>query len=189
MMNRKGNLLMNFEMYKDALRWRKRHRQQLRSGNRAQRRVARHLNRCRKTLRCETEACRICLREFRLRWTGEVIKIVLQKRSWVACSIIPTGFLLPYSGLSTFDLETKLKGIRKRLERSGISNRVVVGGIDVSLNLSGNNMVGWQFHLYLLAEGENDNVLQEAVKSAFPPEPSAAKPYQFREVEDPLAVC
>ena len=29
-------------------------------------------------------------------------------------------------------------------------------------------MLGWQFHLYLLIEGKNDDHLQTAVKEAFP---------------------
>jgi hypothetical protein len=173
---------MQLETFETARNWRKRDRKRLRAGNRQHRQVARHLNSCRKSTRCETEFCRVCLREFRLHWAGEVTKIVLQRPHWTRCSIIPAGMLVPYGSLHTFDLKAAIKRIQKRIERSGISNRIVIGGLDLSLNLSSNNMVGWQLHLYLLVEGKNDDALQEAIKAAFAPEPTAVKPYDFREV-------
>jgi hypothetical protein len=177
---------MTFETFEDALAWRTIHRKQLLSGDQQQRQVARHLNSCRKSARCKTEACRVCLREFRIGWVGEITKIVLRKPNWTACSIITKDLLVPYGSLQTFDLKAAIKRIQKRLERSQIPDRIVVGGLDISLNLNNNNTTGWQVHPYLIVEGDNDELLQRAIKAAFPPEPSAAKPYQFREVEDPL---
>jgi hypothetical protein len=177
---------MTFETFEDALTWRKTHRKQLVSGTRPQRQVARQLNSCRKRTRCGTEACRVCLREFRKEWAGELTKIFLDRPAWTRCSVIMEGLLVPYGCLHTFDLRAVVKRIQKRIERSGISDRIVIGGLDVSLNLNDNNLLGWQFHLYLLIEGESDKELRKAVKAAFTPEPSAAKPYEFRQVENPL---
>ena len=180
--------MIQFETFKSAVKWRKRDRKHLRL-HRKYRHIARQLRSCRNQgTRCKTEACRICLRAFRLQWTGELIKVVLQRPHWTCCSIIPAGMLVPYGSLHTFDLKAAVKLILKRIERSGISNRVVIGGFDISLNLSDNQMVGWLFHPYLLVEGKNDKALRKAVKAAFPPEPAAAKPYHFREVHDPLEV-
>jgi hypothetical protein len=178
--------MLNFEMYEDVLDRRKRNRKHLRSGNSKQRQVARHLNACRKNTRCETEACRVCLREFRIGWIGEVTKVIVQKPHWTTCSIITKDLLVPYGSLQTFNLKAAIKRIQKRLERSQISDRIVIGGLDISLNLNSNNLVGWQIHMYLLVEGKNDKVLRRAIKAAFAGEPSAAKPYQFRAVEDPV---
>jgi hypothetical protein len=180
------DLMIDLETFEDAVGWRKVHRKRLRSGNREHREVARELKSCRASARCETEACRVCLRAFRLHWVGEVTKIVVQRPHWTRSSIIPDGMLLPYGSLNVFDLKAAVKRAQKRIERSGISDRIVIGGVDVSLNLSDNNMIGWQLHPYLLVEGKNDRALRKALKAAFPPEPSAAKPYDFREVEDPL---
>jgi hypothetical protein len=76
--------------------------------------------------------------------------------------------------------------LQKRLERSDISDRIVIGALDLSLNLNNDKIGGWQVHLYLLVEGNNDKTLRQTVKAVFPPEPTAAKPYDFREVDDPL---
>ena len=75
--------------------------------------------------------------------------------------------------------------INKRLERSSLCRRIIIAGIDISLNLQDNEVQGWQLHLYLLIEGENTLRLREAIKAAFPPEPTAPVPYDFDEVNDP----
>ncbi len=43
-------------------------------------------------------------------------------------------------------------------------------------------MQGWQFHLDLIVEGQNDSKLQQAIRDAFPGEPTALSAYDFEEV-------
>jgi hypothetical protein len=179
---------MKFETFNDAIHWRKIHRKKLEAGGKRQRRAARTLAKCRKSHRCETEACRVCLREFRINWSGEAIKVMLQRSNWTRCSVITKGLLVPYGQLAHFDLNAAIKRLRKRIERSKLYGRIVLGGMDVSLNIENNVIVGWQFHLYLTVEGKDDAKLQQAVKDAFPPEPTALAPYDFSEITDPLEV-
>jgi hypothetical protein len=96
--------------------------------------------------------------------------------------------LVPPGQLSTFDLPAQIKRFRKRIARSALKGRTVLGGLDVSLNLENNVTVGWQFHFYMLVEGENDAALQQQVKSAFPPELTAHAPYDFSSIKDPVEV-
>jgi hypothetical protein len=177
---------MQFETFNDAIHWRKHHRRKLESGNKRQRRAAQTLANCCKSYRCETEACPVCMREFRVGWTGEAVKIVMQRPHWTCCCIITEGLLVPYGQLAKFDLHAQIERLRKRIGRSDLHGRVVLGGLDLSLNLENNVIVGWQFHAYLIVEGENDAKLQQAVKKAFPPEPTALVPYDFAEITDPL---
>ena len=76
------------------------------------------------------------------------------------------------------NVELKALGemIDKRLERSSLRQRIVMAGIDISLNLQDNKIIWWQLHLYILVEGENTLRLREAIKAAFPPEPTARFP-------------
>jgi len=74
--------------------------------------------------------------------------------------------------------------IDKRLERSSLRRRIVMAGIDISLNLQANSIIGWQLHLYMLIEGENPLRLREAIKAGFPPERTAPIPFQFRTMND-----
>ena len=179
---------MQFETSEDAINWRKIDRKKLVAGNKRQRRVARTLTNCRKTHRCGTEGCRVCMREFRVGWAGEAVKILLQRPLWTRCSIITKGLLVPYGQLANFDLNAVIKRLRKRIQRSTLHGRAVLGGLDVSLNIEKNAIVGWQFHPYLIVEGEDDAGLQQAVKDAFPEEPTALVPYDFAEITDPLEV-
>jgi hypothetical protein len=177
---------MNFETFADALYWRKRHRTKLENGNERQRLAARTLKNCGSGHRCGTEECPVCMREFRVGWTGEAVKIVMQRPHWTRCCIITESLLVPYGQLAKFDLHAQIERLRKRIGRSDLHGRVVLGGLDVSLNIENNVIVGWQFHPYLIVEGENDAKLQQAVKKAFPPEPTALVPYDFAEITDPL---
>jgi hypothetical protein len=177
---------MFIESLEDALKWRRLHRKKLKRGNKGQGRVARKLSKCRRGHRCGTEACRVCMRDFRILWLGEAIKIIAQHPHWTRCSIITKGLLVPYGQLAKFDLNAAVKRIRKRLERSDARGRVVLGALDISLNLSSNVIAGWQLHLYLIVEGKNDEALQEAIRAAFQPEPTALASYDFAEVSDPL---
>ena len=177
---------MFIETFDEAIKWRRVHRKKLKDGIKRQLRAKSTLANCRRNHRCETEACRVCMRDFRLWWTGEAVKIILQRPNWTRCSVITEGLLIKPGQLSSFDLAGAVKRIRKRLERSLIHDRIVLGGLDVSLNLESNKMSGWQFHLYMLIEGKNSDNLQAAVKKAFPPEPTALAAYDFEEVTDPL---
>jgi hypothetical protein len=105
--------MLNFETFGDALDWRKSDRKQLRSGNHQQKQVARQLQSCRKSNRCRTDACRVCLREFRLWWVGEVVRILLTRSHWTRCSVIMKGLLVPYGHLSTLDLQAVVKQFAK----------------------------------------------------------------------------
>ena len=87
--------------------------------------------------------------------------------------------------LTNVELKALGEMIDKRLERSSLRRRIVVAGIDISLNLQDNNIIGWQLHLYMLIEGENTLRLREAIKAALPPEPTAPTPYDFDEVNVP----
>lgn len=128
------------------------------------------------------------MRDFRIWWAGDAVKIMLQRRAWTRCCIIAKGLLVPYRQLATFDLHAQIERLRKRIGRSKLHGRVVLGGLDISLNLENNKILGWQFHLYLIVEGENDAKLQKAIKNAFPPELTALVPYDFEEIADPLEV-
>ncbi len=128
------------------------------------------------------------MREFRLWWLGETAKIMVQRPDWTRCSVITKGLLVPYGQLAKFDLTAAVKRIRKRLQRSKIRDRIVLGGLDLSLNLESNFIKGWQFHLYLIVEGQNDAKVQQAIRDAFPREPTALAPYDFVEITAPLEV-
>jgi hypothetical protein len=154
-------------------------------GKRTARKLAAKLDQCRKGHGCESGACDVCVGRERLKLYRETRPIFAAHPDWTRASIIPAGFLIPLGMLSTVDLKTVGARINKRLERSSLRNRIVIAGIDLSLNLQDNEIVGWQLHLYLLIEGKNTLRVQEAIKATFPPEPTAPIPHLISSVSDP----
>jgi hypothetical protein len=174
----------NFETPGEA-RARRQHRSKvLRNGGDQHKQLSDKLDRCKKGRRCKSEADPFCVRQFRL-WLYRVAMPFLSRGHWTRASVVTSGLLLPQDQLAKFNVEAWVKRVRKRLERSSLRNRKVIGGIDISLNLQENRLIGWQLHLYLLVEGKNSRQLQEAIKATFPPEPTAPSPYKFRTLTDP----
>lgn len=173
-----------FETFAEAKKRRDRKVRLLNQGNNHQQRQASKLNRCRKKERCESGACDVCVGNFRLRLFRQTLPIFESRPVWTRASVITSGMLKPFDGLLDVDLDAIAKVVDKRLERSSLRNRLVVVGIDISLNLQDNQIIGWQLHLYLLIEGADTLQLREAIKAAFPPEPTAPKPYVFGPVTD-----
>jgi hypothetical protein len=134
--------------------------------------------------RYKSGACDISVGLFRLWLYRRALPILSARPHWTRASVIPAGFLIPYGELTSVDLQAIAKVIDKRLERSSLRNRIIIIGIDISLNVQDNKIVGWQLHLYLLIEGEDSTPFREAIKAAFPPEPTADEPYKFKDVTD-----
>jgi hypothetical protein len=174
-----------FETFADAKKRRAQKIRILRQGEKDQQRLAEKLERCRKSHRCRSGACDVCLRLYRLDLFRQTSAVLASRPCWTRASVVPAGFLLPLGDLANIDLKALGKMIDKRLERSSLRRRIVMAGIDTSLNLQDNNIIGWQLHLYMLIEGENKLRLREAIKAAFPPEQTAPTPYDFDEVNDP----
>jgi hypothetical protein len=174
-----------FETFSEAKKRRTSKIRILRKGEKPVQKLAAKLAQCSKDQRCNSAACDVCVGRERLKLYRETRPIFAAHPDWTRASIIPAGFLVPVGKLSTVDLKAIEARINKRIERSSLQNRIVIAGIDISLNLQDNEIVGWQLHLYALIEGENTLRLQEAIKAAFPPEPTAPIPHQFSSVTDP----
>jgi len=154
----------------------------LSGGNKTQQQLARKLQRCRKGARCNTGACDVCERLFRLRLLRQLEPILASRSHWTRASVVPADFLFAPGELGNVDLNALRKKISKRFERWSLRNRIVIAGIDISYNIEDNEAVGWQLHLYMLVEGEHTPQLAEAVKATFPPEKTARVPYHFTQL-------
>ena len=177
-----------FETLVEAKERRARKVRILGQGGKGQRRLADKLKGCRKGRRCRSGACDVCLRLYRLRLLRQTSPVFASRPHWTRASVVPAGFLLSPGKLTNAELRTLGRRIDKWLERSSLRRRIVIAGIDISLNLQDNNVIGWQLHLYMLIEGENRLRLQEPIKAAFAPEPTAPNPYDFDQVNS-LSNC
>jgi hypothetical protein len=155
-------------------------------GNKTQQQLAGKLQRCRKGNRCNSGACDVCTRLFRLRLLSQLQPILASRPHWTRASVVTADFLFAPGELADVDLDALRRKISKRFERWSLRNRIVIAGIDISLNLEDNEAVGWQLHLYMLVEGEHTPRLEEAVKATFRPETTARVPYHFTQVTGAL---
>ncbi len=146
-------------------------------------RLGRKLASCCKGQRCRSAACDVCLRAFRKSLSRKLKKIYGCSEHWTRASVITEKLTVPYGELWGVNLVTIVRRLRKRLERSPLRDLIVVMGIDVSLNLEDNEIQHWQFHLYLIVNADHTKELERAIKSTFPPEPTAFRPYEFEKVE------
>ncbi len=156
----------------------------LRSGEWQYKRLAERLDSCKRSQRCKSEADPVCAT---LYWQKvcSALNPLLNRRSWTRALIVLSGLSKPRGQLGEIDLTAAIERFRQRLGSSALRNRVIIGAIDISLYLKNKAMIGWQLQLNLLIEGNNDPRLQEAIKAAFPAEPTAPKPYLFADVIDP----
>ena len=151
----------------------------LEKGGLDERRLAKELKKCRPGARCSSAACPNCVRSFRKEFLCEGEFVLESHRHWVRASIVPEGFRYEPGYLNQLDVEILSKAIRKRLERHLPHDPIVVGGFDVSFNTEENASAAWQLHVYMLIAGKLTDALRARLKNAFPPEPTAKRPYVF----------
>lgn len=178
-----GNSLPDgFETYSEAKDRRAYKIEVLSGGNRAQRRLAEKLQRCRKGARCNCGACDVCARLFRMRLFRQLQPILASRPHWTRASVVPADLLFDTGELVNVDLNALRRKISKRFERWSLRDRIVIAGTDISFNTEDNEPIGWQLHLYILVEGEHTAQLEEAVKGTFRAEPTARVPYHFKQL-------
>ena len=109
----------------------------LSGGNKAQQQLAGKLQRCRKGDRCNTGACDVCERLFRLRLLRQLQPILDSRPHWTRASVVTADFLFTPGELADVDLNALRRKISKRFERWSLRNRIVIAGIDISLEPRG----------------------------------------------------
>jgi hypothetical protein len=88
----------------------------------------------------------------------------------VRVSWVPPRSSVPIDSLDQFDLKTFRQACLKSLQRVLPTQSVLVGGIDVSLNVQANANPRWRFHVYALAAvsrgagGSNARSAMEALR-------------------------
>lgn len=160
-------------------------RRVMRGRNRRARRKDKTVKRlavCNSKKRCQTEACPVCRLLFRRNLVRECKRLGLYKAQFTRVSFVPAKMLWQSGTLHKVDIKACIEALRKRLERSGITDLVMIGGLDLSFNTFENGEVGWQGHYYVLIMAKSTPELRRAFKEAIKPDPSVERPFSFAEV-------
>lgn len=137
---------------------------------------------CNRKNRCQTEACPVCRLLFRRNLVRECKKLGFDEVQFTRVSFIPDKMLWQPGMLPEVEIKRQLEALRKRLERSGLADLIMIGGLDLSFNTFENGEVGWQGHYYALIMAANTPELQRAFMEAIKPDPSVKEPFQFSDV-------
>lgn len=138
---------------------------------------------CNRKKRCQTEACPVCRRKFRLNLVLQCERLGLDEMQWTRVSFIPDKMLWKPAMLPEVEIKKQLEALRKRLERSDIADLVMIVGFDLSFNTFENEEVGWQGHFYGLIMAPNTRKLRRAFMEAIKPDPSVERPFWFKQVK------
>jgi hypothetical protein len=136
---------------------------------------------CRKSNRCGSAGCDVCLRRFRRRWAGTVARYIeADKRDWFTMNLVPPCLAYPIGMLHQFDPRRWKDSFRKQIERSGLASATMIGGLDFAIQSLGSSLV-WRPHLYCFVAAGSKKIVRKALAENYPrtksvPVPLLVKP-------------
>jgi len=151
------------------------------------RQLSKRLGKCRKGARCKLEACPKCRRRLRLNLVEDCLPI-LAEGQWCRASIVCEGFEYPYETTGTIPWRKIAERVRTRLNRLGIPDLMVIGGMDVSLNCYPEGKRIWQVHFYLLINQPKSKILRAKLLDKFKKGP-ATKNVELKDITSTPERC
>mgnify|MGYP006429949807 CR=1 FL=1 len=159
----------------------------LEKGDTDHQQIAKRLTGCNKGNRCGSVLCPVCVRQFRRWWTTQAAEI-LDHSNLVAATVVLPRWITDFDDVEKIDPRQMKDLVRQRLKRSKLEDRVAVGGIDLSLNVSeGQDLIVWAPHLYLLIEEADKKEGREALQVPGEGDHLVDKPIRTREVTDVMS--
>lgn len=76
-----------------------------------------------------------------------------------------------------------MKSLQRRIQRSPLKTRLIIGGIDVSWNTLNNEGGHWQGHIYALVSGTVSPQLERQIQRVFMPSPETYRPSSVEPVD------
>lgn len=120
-----------------------------RAANQSDPELAAKLESCSKSEPCQSNACPICLRRFRLRLYRSVNETLSDRAFEVArVSVIPADCRVELGELWATSLDRWVASRKRAIERALPPECAFIGGVDISLNNFENSDPHWCLHLY-----------------------------------------
>lgn len=137
---------------------------------------------CNQSSPCYTEACPVCRRRFRQKLVRQCHRSDFSKGVFTRVSGVPVGLLWSSDTLQEVKLPCVIQRLRKQIERSGLSEFIIIGGLDISYNTFNNDEVGWQGHIYLLINTPYTHELRQLIRDCFKADPDVPRPFSITPV-------
>ena len=157
----------------------------LREGNAAQQRLAEIISPCKQGARCDSAACPVCGRRFRMRFAGHLAELIANDDAdWWAVSFVPKDRIYALGRLRQFSPSLFKDRLRKQLERSGLADAAVVLGIDFAVQIFSqpNQAPVWRPHGYTLIRGYSTEAIHAALDPHYPKAPRTPRPIHSRRI-------
>jgi hypothetical protein len=180
-------IMPKFETVEQAERYRHSRIAILRKGGRADKGLAEKLEACGgEDGWCLSRACPVCARFFR-RWIiGEALRILRPRTDLLAATLVMPERQARPGRLQGTDTKAALATMKRQLERAGIPNLVVVGGLDISLEID--RRLGrpnlWQPHVHFISSGCSRKDLRQALAHHYPATDRVPEPVHIDLVRD-----
>lgn len=175
MIDRAMDLPPTFESAADAQVWHATVVRRLAGQSNIDAETRERLANCSATSRCRSEACPMCRRLFRRRLLLEAVRLGFPNGVWTRASIIPADMHLPVGRLDELELPRLVRRVQRKIQRSTFADTLVIGGLDISLNIPADGEPGYQWHLYLLVNRPNSDELRQHLQDTFAITPGARR--------------
>jgi hypothetical protein len=180
-------LLRTFETRQQAEAYRRRRIEVLREDGRADQCLADKLEACGGPEgRCLSLADPVCARDHR-RWIiGETLRLLADRDDLLAVTLIPPQWRVPSPGLAGLEAKAPLAALKRQLERADLPGLMLVGGLDLSLEIDRREgrPDAWQPHVHAIVTGCTREELRRALERHYAATTEVAKPLRIDTVRD-----
>lgn len=144
------------------------------------------LTSCRRRWRCESMSCPVCMRQFRRWYISEGGHLLHTLRPRYFVTLIPARMATPRGELDRRSLQQLKSSLRSHLRRGGLGRAVVIGAVDISLELSGyDDEVGyWQPHFHVVIAGTTRKEIGAALRPLYPRSDEVRRPVRVDKVRN-----
>jgi hypothetical protein len=99
--------------------------------------------------------------------------------------VILTGPATPITSLENLDPAKLKDATRKRLDRAGLGDNLILGVIEVSGNVTKSETT-WMPHAHLVIAGDNEKLIKKRLKKRFPKQKGVPRPVVVKPIYDLL---
>jgi hypothetical protein len=147
--------------------------------------VAATLDGCRPHHRCGSCACPQCGKAGQRRFIARALRRFKGQSVLLATVVLP-DLTVPLGQLNTLPIGEAREALRSFLHTLGLKNLTIYGGLDISLNVSGNGEWAshWSLHWCLLVSGVSADELRQACKGTVATSSAIMRPVMVRQIRN-----
>jgi hypothetical protein len=119
---------------------------------------------------------------------GEMLRLWEGRKDLSFVTLIPGDLRVAKGELEGFEPKRFTERVKRQMQRAGLSEITVVGGVDVSWEEDGDGESEgvWQPHLHMIVAGCSGEEIKKVLDRHYPRTPEVREPVDTPEVKDPV---